>query len=158
MIYNLIQRSFLSAPVKDGDEQDFAEQLRKSSNYIPELAFVAIVDGKLAGHIMLTHTTVKEPDGRTFQALLLAPLSVLLEYRNHGVGVKLIETACREAWKLGYKAVFLCGDPAYYHRFGFRQTSGFDIHPAGNIPEQYVLVRELEEGALQDVSGIVMCC
>lgn len=158
MIYNLIQRSFLSAPVKDGDEQDFAEQLRKSSNYIPELAFVAIVDGKLAGHIMLTHTTVKEPDGRTFQALLLAPLSVLLEYRNHGVGVKLIETACREAWKLGYKAVFLCGNPAYYHRFGFRQTSGFDIHPAGNIPEQYVLVRELEEGALQDVSGIVMCC
>lgn len=156
-IYPLIRTAFRTANVKDGDEQDFAVGLRNSERYIPELALVAEQDGKLIGHIMLTKTYVNQPDGSRFEALLLAPVSVLLEYRDLGVGSALIEESCRIAKDMGYKAVFLVGDPNYYSRFGFVRTSSFGIRPTNEIPEQYVQVRELIPGALEMVRGNVNC-
>lgn len=157
-IYNLIKTAFETANVKDGDEQDFAENLRKGNKYIPELALVAELDNKLIGHIMLTKTLVTNSDGNSFEALLLAPLSVLLEYRNKGVGSELIAAVGRLAKNMGYKAIFLVGDPAYYSRFDFKKTSLYGIHPKSNIPEQYVQVKELIPGALDGISGNVDCC
>jgi len=157
-IYALIQTAFKTANVKDGDEGDFANGLRNKPGYIPELALVAEAGQKLIGHIMLTKTFVKQPDDSLFEALLLAPVSVLLEYRDIGVGSALIEESCQLAHDMGYKAVFLVGDPAYYNRFGFRRTSDYGIYPQSNIPEQYVMVRELIPGTLHKIKGLVDCC
>jgi len=157
-IYSLIRIAFETAKVKDGDEQDFATGLRTSERYIPELSLVAEQDGMLIGHVMLTHTVLHQDTGEDVDVLLLAPLSVLLEYRNRGVGGALVEEACRTAKELGYTAVFLCGDPAYYNRFGFRQSSGWGITAIQSIPDQYVLVKELKEGFLDSVQGKIECC
>lgn len=63
-IYDLIRTAFETAKVSDGDEQDFAVNLRNNSKlYIPELALVAEEGGKLIGHIMLTNTYITQPDG-----------------------------------------------------------------------------------------------
>lgn len=156
-IYNLIRTAFETAKVKDGDEQDFANQLRTGSSYIPELALIAEIDGKLAGHIMLTRTYVETSVGKS-EFLLLAPISVLIDYRNMGVGSALIRKSFEIAKSMGYKAVFLCGDPAYYSRFGFKPVSHFRIKPKGDIPEQYVMACELEPWTLDAVSGVVECC
>lgn len=155
-IYRLIKTAFETAKVKDGDEQDFATQLRESENYIPELALVAEKDGKLIGHIMLTKTVVKQPDGEEFEALLVAPLSVLLEYRNMRVGASLMRQALNLATRRGYKAAFLCGDPNYYSRLGFTQTSDYGIHEQ-QVPDEFTLVHILKAGALDGVEGIVVC-
>ncbi|HWR07601.1 hypothetical protein [Sporomusa sp.] len=40
-IYDLVKAAFQTAKVSDGKEQDFVNQLRSSSNYIPELALIA---------------------------------------------------------------------------------------------------------------------
>lgn len=157
-IYNLIRTAFKTANVKDGDEQDFASGLRKSANYIPELALVARTEEKLIGHIMFTKTYVTHPDGTTFEALLVAPVSVFLEYRNKGVGGALIRRGFEFARAMGYKAAFLVGDPAYYQRFGFVKTSTYGIRPKNEIPEQYVMVKELEPNALDGITGTVQCC
>lgn len=157
-IYKLIETAFQTAKVKDGDEQDYAVGLRHKEGYIPELELVAELDGKLIGHIMLTEKHVVQPDGTTFSALLISPLSVLLEYRDKGVGSALMWEGMAKGWSLGYKAAFLVGDPAYYSRFGFKQTSLYGIHPKSGIPEQFVQVCELVPDALKGITGVLDCC
>lgn len=152
-IYNLVQTAFQTAKVADGDEQDFTVRLWNSENYIPELGLVAEQNGKLIGHILLTRMYVIQEDGSKFESLLIAPLSVLLEYRDQGVGSALIKEGLKRGREMGYKAAFLCGDPNYYHRFGFKSISEFGLTNP-DIPEPYVMGYELEAGALDHVTGI----
>lgn len=156
-IYNLIKTAFETAKVKDGDEQDFAVKLRDSGKYIPDLALVAERNNKLVGHIMLTRTIVKQSDDNEYEALLVAPLSVLLEYRNMGIGSALMNQACEIARGLGYKAVFLCGDPDYYNRFGFTSSINYGIENVNDVPSQYCLALELLPNALKGITGIIDC-
>lgn len=151
-IYQLVKTAFETAPNKDGDEQDYVENLRNSKKYIPELALVAEIDGSLIGHIMLTKMQI-ESNEETFEELLLSPLCVALPYRKQGVGGKLIRESFRLAKTMGYSAVFLCGDPAYYSRFGFRPTSDFGIVNNGDIPQKYVMSCELSSNSLRNKSG-----
>lgn len=153
-IYKLVKTAFETAAVKDGDEQEYVGFLRKSENYIPELALVAEKDAVLIGHIMLTKIAV-ENSGGAFEELLLAPLCVALARRNQGVGAALVAESFRLARDMGYSAVFLCGDPAYYSRFGFRLTSDFGITPGNAIEQRYVLGCELTRGALRHKSGVI---
>jgi len=151
-IYDLVKVAFQTAKVADGNEQDYVNKLREGSNYIPELALVAEADGRIVGHIMLTKTYITAVDSK-FEELLLAPLSVALEYRNRGVGSKLVLESFDLAKKLGYKAVFVVGDPAYYGRFGFKSIALFGIKHDPPIPDPYVMAYELTPGALSDVTG-----
>lgn len=154
VLYDLIKTAFETAKVKDGDEQNFAENLRKSGNYIPELGLVAEYGGRLIGQVMFTRTHITQPGGGIFEVLMLAPVSVLIEYRGHGVAAALIREGFRIAVELGYKAVFLCGDPAYYMRLGFEPISRFGLTHK-SIPEPYVMGYELVPGSLRDISGVV---
>jgi putative acetyltransferase len=125
-IYDLVKIAFQTAKVSNGKEQDFVNQLRSSRNYIPELALVAEENGQLVGHIMFTRTNIVN-GGNRFEILLLAPVSVALVYRNRGIGSKLIKEGFRLAGEMGYSSVILVGDPAYYHRFGFKASVEFGI-------------------------------
>jgi len=111
----LVKIAFQTAKVSNGKEQDFVNQLRSSGCYIPELALVAEENGKLIGHIMLTKTYIVNGNSK-FETLLLAPISVALEYRDRGVGSALIKEGFRLAKEMGYTSVLLVGDPAYYHK------------------------------------------
>ncbi len=100
-IYHLVETAFQTAHQAGGDEQDFVERLRSSGNYIRELALVAEEDGKLIAHVMLTRLLVSSETSQ-YPVLLLAPLAVLLEYRNKGVGTRLVQEAFERARELGY--------------------------------------------------------
>ena len=137
-IYELIRTAFATAEVSDGDEQDFANRLRIHGNYIPELALVAECQGKLIGHIMLTRTVVTQDDGTPYEALMIAPLSVVLDYRNQGVGSALLKEGLRLAQSMGYRA-----------EYGIRQAG---------LPEElapYFMVHELIPGSLKSVHGTI---
>lgn len=156
-IYDLVKTAFQTAKVADGNEQDFVNQLRAGGNYIPELALVAEENGALIGHIMLTRTYIHNDD-RKYESLLLAPIAVALEYRSRGVGAGLIKESFKLARETGFTSVLLVGDPAYYHRFGFRSAVDFGIKHKLNIPDENVMACELVPGALDGVSGITDCC
>jgi predicted N-acetyltransferase YhbS len=153
-LYNLVKVAFETAKVSNGDEQNYVDRLRASSGYIPELALVAELDDEIVGHIMLTKTYVLTGTQR-FKGLILAPLSVALAHRNRGIGSKLIQESFRIAKLLGYQAVFVVGDPAYYSRFGFKSSAGFGILHVPEIPEHYVMAIELTPNALAGISGTV---
>ena len=154
-IYNLIKTAFETAEHRDGSEQDFAVGLRESDNYIPELDLVAEQDGRTVGHIMFTKTHVFRPDGSRYATLLVAPLSVLLEYRNTGVGSALMREGFRIAAAMGYQTAFLIGDPNYYKRFGYELAHLHGIRH-DSFPPEYVQVKELVPGALDNVTGLVV--
>lgn len=153
-IYDLVQEAFKTAKVADGDEQEFVNHLRAGANYLPQLALVAEDKGQLVGHMMLTKIVITEAK-RSVNSLLLAPLSVVLKYRNQGVGSLLVKEGFKRAKELGYTAVFLVGDPAYYQRFGFKSIAEFNIQSSLEIPIQYIQACELIPDALKDVGGIV---
>jgi putative acetyltransferase len=150
----LVKVAFQTAKVSNGREQDFVNQLRSGGNYIPKLALVAEENGKLIGHIMLTKTYI-DNSGSKLETLLLAPISVALEYRNSGVGSSLIKDSFKLAKEMGYTSVILVGDPAYYHRYGFKASVDFGIKNKNNIPDENVMACELVPDALSGVSGTV---
>ena len=151
-IYELIETAVKTAEHRDGTEQDFAVDLRAGTNYIPELELVAEIDSQLIGHIMLTKTYVVLPDGGRYDTLLLAPLSVLREYRNAGVGSALVRAELRIARTMGYRTVFLVGEPDYYRRFGFELSHLYGISHEF-LPAEYVQTVELVPGALAGITG-----
>ncbi len=143
-LHDFVRQAFLTAPVSAGDEQDFVDRLRASSDYIPPLALVAEDGVGVAGHIMLTRAHLDNSD-----VLLLAPLCVELSRRGQGIGAALIEEGFRRARQMGFAAVFLLGAPAYYARFGFHPAlETFGITNPHDFPAPYFQACELLPGAL----------
>ncbi len=64
-------------------------------------------------------TRVAAGEGR---ALLLGPLAVRPDYKNLGIGRKLVRIAVEAAEKAGAAAVMLVGDEPYYGPLGFRRV------------------------------------
>lgn len=154
-VYNLIKTAFETAEHRDGDEQDFAVRLRNGKNYIPQLDLVAELNGELIGQIVFTKTYVIQPDGSKYNTLLVAPLAVLLEYRNVGAGSALMKEGFRIAQTMGYQSAFLIGDPNYYQRFGYKLTHEYGINHE-SLPAEYVMAKEFITGALEGVKGLII--
>lgn len=154
-IYRLVETAFRTAKMSDGDEQNFVNELRTREGYIPELALVAEYGGRLVGHVMLTRKVIAGDGGTHQNALMLAPLAVLLEHRSQGVGARLVEAAMAKAKEMGFGSVFLAGDPAYYSRFGFRESAEYNILNVNGIPDRFALAAELAAGALDGIRGTI---
>ena len=103
---------------KQEKEANLVEKIRQIPNYIPELSLVALKDNKLVGYILFSLVNIKN-DGRIAQILSLAPMAILPEYQNQGIGSMLIRKGLEECEKFGYTAVVVIGHPNYYPRFGF---------------------------------------
>ncbi len=153
-IYDLVKVAFQTAQVSNGKEQDFVYELRSKKSYIPELALVSEDEGKLTGHIMFTRMDISGEDGKNHEFLLLAPVSVVLEKRNQGLGSALIKEGMKRAEKMGFKAVILVGNPDYYHRFGYKSAISFGIKNKQNIPDKNVMVYELVPDSLKGFQGM----
>ncbi|MEM1484573.1 N-acetyltransferase [Oscillospiraceae bacterium PP1C4] len=151
-VREVVRSAFATSPHTDGNEHNLVEKLRNSDAFIPKLSLVAILDDKIVGHLMMTMVTI-ENDEETVDSLGLAPLSVLPEYQNRGVGGALVHRAFADAKKLGFESVVVLGDPGYYSRFGFTRADELDIEPDFKVPPEYFLVCALRAGALNDVYG-----
>ncbi len=152
-VFDLTKQAFASLEISNHDEQYLVERLRKSSAFIPELSLVAEFNGKVVGHIMLTKIKIANEKQR-FDSLVLAPVSVLLEFQNKGIGGKLIEEAHLKAKELGYKSIVLIGHENYYPKFGYELTSKYGIKLSFDAPEKNCMVIELVKDGLKGVNGV----
>lgn len=153
-VFEIIEEAFRNLEISNHQEQFFVERLRKSEAFIPELSLVALLENKVVGHIVLSKINIKS-DEKEFQTLILAPVSVLPEFQNRGIGSQLIIEAHKKAIELGYTSVILVGHEDYYPRFGYKKAAGFGIKQPFDVPEDNNLVVELVENGLNNVSGIV---
>jgi putative acetyltransferase len=156
VVYDFVKTAFETARVRDGHEQDLVSQLRSSDRYIRELALVAEAEGRMIGYLMLTKTFITNADGE-HEALVLAPVAVAEEHRNAGIGSELIRTGMEKAKAMGFGAVFLAGDTAYYSRFGFVPAIRHGIKCNLEVPTELVeniMVCELRPQALDGITGV----
>ncbi|MCI9061206.1 MULTISPECIES: GNAT family N-acetyltransferase [Romboutsia] len=154
IVEDVIENAFLNAELTDNQEHNLVNRLRKSSEFIPELSLVAEIDNKIVGHILFTKINI-ESNKESFESLALAPLSVLLDYQNKGVGKALMNYGLEVAKNLGYESVVVLGHENYYPKFGFKKASEFDIKPPFEVPDEAFMALELNENGLKNVSGIV---
>lgn len=136
------------------EEADLVDSLRKNPNYIPELSLVAEENNEVIGHILFTPLKIINSEADN-NLLALAPMAVLPKYQKKGIGSAMIKAGFEKAQELGYKAVIVLGHPDYYPRFGFIRAEKFDIHPPLEEWKEAFFAKELENGSLKNVSGIV---
>ncbi|WP_018177153.1 GNAT family N-acetyltransferase [Jongsikchunia kroppenstedtii] len=110
-------------------EVDLVAALRDSDAWLPELALVADVDGRVVGHICLTRAQLTPVDADSVPVLALGPVGVLSGEQRGGVGSALIHAALGGADALGERLVGLVGHDEYYPRFGFRRGASVGIEP-----------------------------
>lgn len=120
---------------------------------ISGLRFVALQEKRLIGTIRFWPVLIVGQ--QSVPALLLGPLGVAPDHQGQGIGAALIEHGLETAREQGHGIVLLVGELTYYGRFGFGPATSRDIFMPNEQPHR-LLVRELINGALQDVSGNVV--
>jgi predicted N-acetyltransferase YhbS len=117
----------------------------------PEIALTAWNGDALAGSIQLTSISIGGQPG----AMLLGPLAVAPEYKNKGIGMRLIRESLDEAAAAGKRLVVLVGDLPYYSRAGFIATPPGRVLFPGPVDPARILALELQPGALADYAGFI---
>lgn len=135
--------------------------LRSNPAFIPNLSLVLEAENskKIIAHILYCKTTIQMDSGEHKDLLMLGPVSVLPEFQHQGYGRALIEHSMQIAKALGYGAVALTGNPEYYHRFGFRSGSDFQVFYPG-LPRteeaSFFMISELSDGYLAYAPGTIV--
>lgn len=106
-------------------EADLVDRLRDDS--VCELSLIAVESDKILGHVLFSRMIAP------FRALGLAPVSVMPSRQGSGIGSRLVRTGLDRARRTGWQGVFVLGDPLYYGRFGFKNSTAaaFDCRYAG---------------------------
>lgn len=133
-------------------EARLVDTLRESGTTFVSL--VAEDEGRIVGHILFTPVELigaKAP----LKLLGLAPMAVLPERQNEGIGSALVREGlniCREG---AYDGVVVLGHPDYYPRFGFAPSVRFGITCEYDVPEEVFMAMELRPGGLGQAKGTV---
>jgi predicted N-acetyltransferase YhbS len=91
-----------------------SERVREFADFAPELSFVAIEGGRLIGTVRMWRVHVGDQP-----IAFLGPIAVEEGERRHGLGARLVETACEATDAAGEAAIVLVGDTPYFGRMGF---------------------------------------
>lgn len=153
----VIKKAFETAEMTDHNEHHLVARLRKSDAFIPPFSLVAThsATNEILGHILLTKISIQD-ENQNHDSLALAPVSVLPEYQQNGIGQGLIKAAIEAAKNAGHQSVIVLGHPAYYPKFGFKPSTHWNIKTPFEVPEEALMALELQDGALKDVSGIIV--
>src|ERR1044072_6444256 len=117
-------------------------------------SLVAVQDDRVVGHILFSPVTI-ESEKESFAAVGLAPLAVLPEHQNQGIGSRLVRAGLDECRKALHESVVVLGHPDYYPRFGFTPASRYGIKSEYDVRDEVFMIMELREGALAGRSGTV---
>ncbi len=120
-------------------EADLAEALHDSDAAVEELCLVAEHDSEVVGHICFSAASLSSSD----PVLALAPVAVLPEWQNRGVGSALIEEGLRRAAATDYPLVVVLGHPGYYPRFGFESADAIGVSAPWEVPAEAWMAHRL---------------
>lgn len=163
-IISLVLRSFREGTnYSDGsDIIALIEEIRMSKYYIPELSFVAELDGKIVGHFLFSRFPLSETvNGNHIDSkdiVMLAPVSVHADYFHKHVGITMLTLGIQKVKELGFKGITVEGDYHFYNRVGFKTSSEYNIYPTSGHPmkePRCMMCQETYEGSLKDILCII---
>ena len=148
-VEELTRDAFWNVYKPGADEHYFVHQMRSHPDFIPELAFVADLDGRIIGNIMYTKAWLEDEEGKRKEIVSFGPVCVAREYQRQKVGKALIEHSFEVACGMGYDVNINFGNPGNYVGRGFVSCKKKNVcfGAAGNFPTA-LLVCELVPGAL----------
>ena len=166
-IVSLILRSFREGTdYSDGtDIIALVEEIRDSRYYIPELSFVAELDGEIVGHFLFSHFPLSATekgghgDGTDSGIVMLAPVSVHADHFRQGIGSTMLKMGIEKVKKAGYKGITVEGNFRFYNKVGFRTSSEFGIFPTSGYPmtePRCMMCQETYPGSLDGIRGYVV--
>ena len=132
-------------------EADLVDALRRNGKTV--ISLVAEDDGLIVGHIFFSPVAIHSK-GAGLTGVGLAPLAVMPERQNQGIGSTLVEHGLRRCREEGHPYVVVLGHPNYYPRFGFVPASRFGIKSVYDVADEVFMVMELREGALSGCAGV----
>jgi putative acetyltransferase len=132
-------------------EAHLVELLREASK--AAVLLVAVHDGQIVGHVLFSQVTI-DPEQAGLNGVGLAPVGVLPEFQNKGIGSSLVRAGLEACKRAGHDVVVVLGHTDYYPRFGFSQASEYGLGNEYNADEHFMAL-ELREGALAQVRGVV---
>ena len=135
-------------------EGELIDNLRKRNEYFSELSLVAVSEGKIVGHILFFPVNIIS-GSKTVTTISLAPMAVIPELQNKGIGGELIIKGLQKCKDLGYRSVMVLGHPKYYPRFGFKKASFWNIKDPFGAPDEAMMAIELTEGSLDFGGGTI---
>ncbi len=136
------------------NESHLVNALRHRPDHVEELEMVAVLNGAVVGHIFYSQIKIVGENEET-PSLALAPMAVLPDHQQKGIGKQLVEESLRMAKSLGFQSVVVLGHPEYYPKFGFVPASTFSISAPIQVPDQAYMALELQANSLEKVSGRV---
>lgn len=144
----LTREAFWNLYVPGCNEHYFVHTMRTHRDFIPELAYVAILDGRIVSNIMYTKARLTNEAGETLDIASFGPVCVLPELQRRGIGSELIRHSLHAARSMGYPVVAIYGDPHNYCRHGFRNGKDLNIGDGNGDYPHGLLALELEAGVL----------
>ena len=117
------------------------------------ISLVAVHENRVVGHIFFSPVTVAAVH-ENIRAVGLAPMSVLPEFQNRGIGSRLVHAGLGACKRKGYEVVVVLGHTKYYPRFGFVRAKDKGLDNEYNANDSF-MVMELEKGVLQGIRGLV---
>lgn len=131
----LVRDAFAGAEHSDSDEHNLIDRIRDSDEYIGNLSLVAVMNGRIAGHVMFSSIHVGN-----VAAVALAPLAVRTGFQGKGIGRALVKCGHDIAREMGYPYSVVLGYPGYYSRFGYVRAADFGIAPTFEVPEECFMI------------------
>lgn len=148
-------RSINEAAFGGKEEADIVDKLRAQAG--EKLSLVAQGDnGQLLGHIFFSPVTLHGDAGEIVVGMGLAPMSVLPEHQNRGIGSLLVQAGIERLRASGCPFIIVLGHAQYYPRFGFEPASQHNIHSQwDDIPDEVFMILILEADKLPSSGGVV---
>jgi len=117
------------------------------------IALVAVNQSRVVGHILFSPVTITNAP-EDFRGVGLAPLSVVPEFQNRGIGSRLVLEGLEACRRQGYQAVVVLGHIEYYPRFGFVRAKDQNLDNEYDAVDSF-MVMELQQGVLNRIHGLV---
>jgi putative acetyltransferase len=117
------------------------------------VSLVAEQAGRVIGHILLSDLPIITEAGAVL-ALALAPMAVLPECQNQGIGSALVRRGLEFCKEQGHRIVVVLGHPQFYPRFGFSSKLASALASPFGGGDSWMAV-ELVPRALDGVMGRV---
>lgn len=139
---------------KGPNEAKLVEAIRESTFFIPSLSLVAESSEGLIGHILFSLIMI-ETETRLLPTLGLAPMAVLPNFQNQGVGSALVREGLSRAEQQGFKHVFVLGHPNFYPKFGFKPSRPMGVEAPFSVPDDVFMAYEIKKNSLDGIQGKV---
>ena len=147
------REAFFNVHVPGCCEHYILHVMRDCDAFVPELALCAWHGEELVGCAYYTKARIERDVGASHEVLCLGPIGVLPEWQRKGVGTAMMGEGRARAAALGYNAIVLYGDPAYYGNKGFEPAERYDVRTPDDMYADALQICVLKPEMAADLGG-----